>query len=106
MCKLVTETLHFISTEDGQLSEVLKEAHVPLWPNRFCQEAHPKQFGGSWVTENMFCAGHDQFGVDTCQVFKYSHYFFFNGNNDFKIPVIQVVSEKIIHSCRQCYEEI
>ncbi len=52
-----------IYTEGGAFPDKLQEAHVPLWPDKFCRDAI-----GNGLTDNMICAGYDQFSVDACQV--------------------------------------
>jgi secreted trypsin-like serine protease len=50
-----------LTTEDGQLSDILREAVLPVLDNGTCQTFYP----GEFFPASMFCAGAP--GLDTCQ---------------------------------------
>ena len=49
--------------ENGQSSQYLREARVPIISNGMCQTV----YGDDLKTESMFCAGYAQGGIDSCQ---------------------------------------
>jgi secreted trypsin-like serine protease len=52
-----------LTSEDGDLSDVLRKATVPIVSDAKCAAA----YGTSFDAATMVCAGYDQGGVDTCQ---------------------------------------
>lgn len=51
--------------ESGSTSTVLMQAEVPIVRQEACR--HNQSYGSEKITENMFCAGLRQGGVDSCQ---------------------------------------
>ena len=43
--------------------EILQQTRVPVLPDDLCRSNYKDK-----ITKNMFCAGYEQGGVDTCQV--------------------------------------
>jgi trypsin len=54
-----------VTSEDGPLSNPLKEAVVPTLPSQTC--ASPNVYGAEFVTAIMTCAGFLEGGTDSCQ---------------------------------------
>ena len=46
--------------------EILQQTRVPVLPDDICRSNYKGK-----ITENMFCAGYEQGGVDACQVHVY-----------------------------------
>ncbi len=51
------------TSEDGDPSDVLREASIPILPDQTCSNV----YGGSFVKRTMLCAGYLPGGIDTCQ---------------------------------------
>ncbi len=52
------------TSEDGDTSGVLREAHLDVLPPKSCLEAYKADFNPS----EMICAGRPEGGADACQV--------------------------------------
>lgn len=51
--------------ETGLSSDYPMEIKVPIMSNKECKT---KKYKPEEITEDMFCAGHDQGKIDACQV--------------------------------------
>ena len=51
------------TSEDGDPSDVLREASIPILPDQTCSN----DYGGNFVKRTMLCAGYLPGGIDTCQ---------------------------------------
>ncbi|XP_035693354.1 trypsin-like [Branchiostoma floridae] len=50
------------TSEGGSLARVLQKVDVPVVDRDDCRDSY-----GTWITDNMICAGLDQGGKDSCQ---------------------------------------
>ncbi|XP_060524122.1 trypsin-1-like [Cylas formicarius] len=50
--------------EKGEISTVLRKVAVPVWSRRDCYNSG---YGERKISENMFCAGYPEGGIDACQ---------------------------------------
>ncbi|XP_070558976.1 clotting factor C-like isoform X2 [Ptychodera flava] len=53
-------------TEDGNPSDILKHARVPVVGSKKCQAAYAAMQYYVTITSNMFCAGFEEGGADAC----------------------------------------
>ena len=54
----------FVSGEQGQTSDYLRQVIVPIWTTEECGES---DYGKKRLTGNMMCAGFKDGGKDACQ---------------------------------------